>query len=433
LGHAPTNFKGHITLTRSRPSPFGERGFEMSVRDWLEERIPMGVKLGLDNCRTILERLGDPHLDFPSIHVAGSNGKGSLCVQLSAAATSSGLRTGLFTSPHLVTVEERVRIDGRPISSEAFDRLLGAVRDAASAEPVCIPTYYEATFLIAMLAFSEAGIERAIIETGMGGRLDATRLIDADLCILTTVSLEHTEYLGDTLAEIATEKAAIHRPGVTLIALESEDAEVRRVIEQTAGDDLFWWPNDMLDSTWDDYGWIVEAVAEIGGWETSQGECDWPGRSPGYGEDWIEGVATRLSAAHNAESLERDLSETHPVSIVLLGMSEKADLEATLEPVVTEICRDKLFPKVVLTEPQTGRNPAISVEQLCEMMEKMGVGHISTAVEKDPGKAFELAGQMAREGGHQLLVIGSVYLIGDLLKYVVERDGLNLWDELTVH
>ena len=142
---------------------------------------------------------------------------------------------------------------------------------------------------------------------------------------------------------------------------------------------------------------------------------------------------TRLSAAHNAESLERDFSENYPVSVVLLGMSEKADLEATLEPVVTEICMDAFFPKVVFTEPQTGRNPAVSVEALSEMMEKMGVGHIPTAVKKDPRKAFEMAGQMAREGGHQLLVIGSVYLIGDLLKYVVERDGLNLWDELTVH
>jgi len=117
----------------------------------------MGVKLGLDNCQTILERLGNPHMEFPSIHVAGSNGKGSLCVQLSAAATASGLTTGLFTSPHLVMVEERVRIDGRPIAPVTFDRLLNAVRDAASIKPVCNPTYFEATFLVAMLAFSEAG------------------------------------------------------------------------------------------------------------------------------------------------------------------------------------------------------------------------------------------------------------------------------------
>ncbi|MCS5529111.1 MAG: hypothetical protein NZ732_00010, partial [Candidatus Poseidoniales archaeon] len=130
----------------------------MSVRDWLDERMSMGIKLGRKNCTTLLSRMGDPHLDFPSIHVAGSNGKGSVCVQLSAAACANGLSTGLFTSPHLVTVEERIRINGRPISPEAFDRLLGSVMKAARMEPECTPTYFETTFLVAMLAFSEAGV-----------------------------------------------------------------------------------------------------------------------------------------------------------------------------------------------------------------------------------------------------------------------------------
>jgi dihydrofolate synthase/folylpolyglutamate synthase len=408
----------------------------MSNRDWLEGLLLEGMKFRLGNPKRILKRLGKkPHkkFKFKSIHVAGSNGKGSLCVQLSAAATASGLKTGLFTSPHLVRVEERVRINGRPIEPDDFDRLLGAVRKAASAEER-IPTYFEATFLVAMLAFREAKVDRAIFETGMGGKLDATRLVDADLCILTTVSLEHTEYLGDTLAEIATEKVAIHRSGTPFIALEPEDAEVRRVIEEKCGEDLLpWWRNERNSSTWMDYGLIVERISRKKGWSETSGECYWPGRSPGYGEGWIDGVLTQLSAAHNAESLERDFSEAFPDSVVLLGMSKKADLRATMEPVVSELRSTNSFPKVVFTEPQTGRSPAVPVEQLCEMMEKMGVGHIPTAVEKDPRKAFEMAGQMAREGGHQLLVIGSVYLIGDLLKYVVERDGLNLWDELTVH
>ena len=408
----------------------------MSNRDWLEGLLLEGMKFRLGNPKRILKRLGKkPHkkFKFKSIHVAGSNGKGSLCVQLSAAATASGLKTGLFTSPHLVRVEERVRINGRPIEPDDFDRLLGAVRKAASAEEL-IPTYFEATFLVAMLAFREAKVDRAIFETGMGGKLDATRLVDADLCILTTVSLEHTEYLGDTLAKIATEKVAIHRSGTPFIALKPEDAEVRGVIKKECGEDLLpWWRNERNSSTWMDYGLIVNRISRKKGWSETSGECYWPGRSPGYGEGWIDGVLTQLSAAHNAESLERDFSEAFPDSVVLLGMSKKADLRATMEPVVSELRSTNSFPKVVFTEPQTGRSPAVPVEQLCEMMEKMGVGHIPSAVEKDPRKAFEMAGQMAREGGHQLLVIGSVYLIGDLLKYVVERDGLNLWDELTVH
>ena len=183
----------------------------MSVRDWLEERMLMGVKLGVENCVKLLSRLGNPHLDFPSIHVAGSNGKGSVCVQLSAAAYANGCKVGLFTSPHLVTVEERIRIDGRPISPEVFDRLLGSVMQAARTEPECTPTYFETTFLVAMLAFSEAGIGRGIIETGLGGEFDATNVLTkADLCILTTISKEHSEFLGDTLPEIAAAKVGIH-------------------------------------------------------------------------------------------------------------------------------------------------------------------------------------------------------------------------------
>jgi len=408
-------------------------GIRMSIRNWLDERMSMGVKLRLENCATLLSRLGDPHLDFLSIHVAGSNGKGSVCVQLSAAACASGFTTGLFTSPHLVIVEERIRIDGRPISSESFDRLLGSVRQAAEMEPECSPTYFETTFLVAMLAFSDAGVQRGIIETGMGGRLDATRLVEADLCILTTVSKEHSEFLGETLAEIAAEKAAIHRPGVPLIALQHDDSQVRQVIERTAGGDLSWLSSSHSGSTWSSHTPLVEVAAAHLGWKVSTVDCVWPGRSAGYGEGWIDGVVTRLSAAHNAESLANDLAEVPRPSVVLLGMSQKADLRATLEPVVAEICKDDEFPRVVFTESTSGRVPAVSVDELSTMMENMGAEQIPKAVERNPRKAFEMAGEMARELECELLVIGSVYLIGDLLGYVVDRDGLDLWDELTVH
>ena len=405
----------------------------MSIRNWLDEQMLMGVKLGLENCAILLSRLENPHLDFPSIHVAGSNGKGSVCAQLSATACANGLTTGLFTSPHLVTVEERIRIDGRPISPETFDRLLGFIRDAAEMEPECSPTYFETTFLVAMLAFSEAGVQRGIIETGLGGRLDATRLVEADLCILTTISKEHSEFLGETLAEIAAEKAAIHRSGVPLIALQHDDSQVRGVIERTAGDDLSWLPISHNGSTWSSHTPMVKIAAAHLGWKSSTADCVWPGRSPDYGKGWIDGVVTRLSAAHNAESLANDLAEVLSPSVILFGMSQKADLRTTLRPVVAEICKDDKFPRVVFTEPKSGRNPAVSVEELSAMMESMEAGHILKALERNPEEAFEMAGRMARELECELLVIGSVYLIGDLLGYVVDRDGLDLWNELTVH
>ncbi|MCP4973816.1 MAG: dihydrofolate synthase, partial [Prochlorococcus sp.] len=186
----------------------------MNDREWLTQRQFAGMSLGLERIEPLLERLGDPQLKFPSIHVAGTNGKGSLCALLSSAACDSGFKTGLFTTPHLVTVEERIRIDGKPISPEEFDNYLNRIRMASevlAAEGGQEPTFYEATFAIAMLAFSDLDVQRGIIETGMGGAGDATRLVDADLCVITTISLDHTEVLGPTLADIAQAKIGIHR------------------------------------------------------------------------------------------------------------------------------------------------------------------------------------------------------------------------------
>ena len=147
----------------------------------------------------------------------------------------------------------------------------------------------------------------------------------------------------------------------------------------------------------------------------------------------MDGVVTHLSAAHNAESLASDLAEVVSPSVVLLGLSKKADLRATLEPVVAAFCNEDRFIRLILTETTSGRDPSVSVEELSTTLESMGVIHTLNNVERNPEKAFEMGGEMARELKSELLVIGSVYLIGDLLGYVVDRDGLDLWDELTVH
>ena len=391
----------------------------------------MGMKLGLENCQTLLSRLDDPHLDFPSIHVAGSNGKGSLCVQLSAAATASGLTTGLFTSPHLVTVEERIRIDGRPITPDEFDRALDRVREASEQEPECSPTYFETTFLASMLIFSEVGVERGIIETGMGGRLDATRLVDADLCFLTTVSMEHSQFLGETLREIAFEKASIHRPGVPIIAMEHDDSSVREVIEEIAGTDLTWWVS-YVSTPWESYASMVREAARILGWSTGSADCIWPGRSPGFGSDWIEGITTRISAAHNAESLAADLSEVDRPCMLLLGMTAKSDLTETLAPLASEFGLNPLLRGLVLTQPITGRNPPVAIKELHETMSGLGAGE-PDAVRENPVEAFSIASRLAAEGGYDLMVIGSVYLVGDLFRHMAESNGWNLWEALTAH
>ena len=129
------------------------------IRAWLESLRSLGMRPGLEICSTLLLRMGQPHREFPSTHVAGSNGKGSCCVILANSHTLNGVCTGLFTSPHLCFVEERIRVDGVPITSEEFDAAMSEVRSAALQEPEMLPTYFEATFLAAMVAFREAGIK----------------------------------------------------------------------------------------------------------------------------------------------------------------------------------------------------------------------------------------------------------------------------------
>jgi dihydrofolate synthase/folylpolyglutamate synthase len=170
--------------------------------------------LGLDRVEDALARLGDPHLGLAAVHVAGSNGKGSTSAMIEAVARAAGLRTGLYTSPHLCRFAERIRLDGRPIGDEAFARSLSAVIDRARPDL----TFFESLTVAAFAAFREAEVDLAVLEVGLGGRLDATNVIrDPVATAITSISLEHTAILGDTLAAIAREKAGILKPGAPVV------------------------------------------------------------------------------------------------------------------------------------------------------------------------------------------------------------------------
>lgn len=188
----------------------------------------LAIKLGLDNVTRLLRRLGDPHTSFPSVQIAGTNGKGSTAAMLAAVARAAGLRAGLYTSPHLVSVTERVRFGGREISRDEFARHATRVRAAAEAverESSALPTFFEQVTAVALSAFAEEKVEIAVLETGLGGRLDATTAAGARWVAVTPVALDHQEYLGDTLAEIAAEKAAVIRPDTrAVIAPQSPEA-----------------------------------------------------------------------------------------------------------------------------------------------------------------------------------------------------------------
>jgi dihydrofolate synthase/folylpolyglutamate synthase len=189
----------------------------------------VAIKLGLENIRRLLAHLGHPERAFPSVQLAGTNGKGSAAAMLAAVCRAAGVRAGLYTSPHLVSITERVRLDGREISREAFARAATEVRAAAKEvrrESGALPTFFEQVTAAALVAFREARVELAILETGLGGRLDATTAAGATLVAVTPVALDHQEYLGATLAEIAAEKAAVIRPGVrAVVAPQWPEAE----------------------------------------------------------------------------------------------------------------------------------------------------------------------------------------------------------------
>ena len=180
------------------------------------------LKLGLRNTELLLHALDNPERAFPSVQIAGTNGKGSVAVMLDSICRAAGIRSGLYTSPHLVSITERIRIAGAEISEDDFARNTSTVRNAsrrllASGQIEALPTFFEQLTAIALLAFREAGIELAILETGMGGRLDSTTAAGAGVVAITPIAMDHEQYLGETIEQIAAEKAAIIRPGVTAV------------------------------------------------------------------------------------------------------------------------------------------------------------------------------------------------------------------------
>jgi len=400
-------------------------GDDDDIRAWLSGRIGAGVRLGLTTCSEMLDRLGNPQSDFPSVHVAGTNGKGSLCAHLSALGSRNGELVGLFTSPHLARVEERARIDGRPISEEEFDRFLEEVRTASSIEPAIQPTYFETTFLASMLAFSRSGVDRAIIETGLGGRLDSTRLVDADICAITTISMDHAEILGDSLPKIATEKAGIHRPGVPIICLHHEDEGVRGAIEGIAGADATWFTPDSHDAQ----DVANQMALEIGGrigWDGVDTHVTWHGRT--FSALSCSGINFHLSAAHNPESISHDFSRMAGAEyVLLLGMTQKDDLAES----ISMLSNYDGSIRTIVTEVNGGRMPTVPIADLASaIFESTGDDPLLIP---EPSDAMEVASEIARERECPVFVSGSVYLVGKIIEEHASKEGADLWDLLVAH
>ena len=199
--------------------------FEQSVEYLLSlGHETLAIKLGLRNTELLLEALDNPQRAFPSVQIAGTNGKGSTAVMLDSICRASGIKTGLYTSPHLVSMTERIKVSGVEITTGDFAACATVVREV-SEQLEALPTFFEQMTAIALLAFLNAHVELAILETGLGGRLDSTTAANARIVAITSIAFDHEEYLGHTIESIAAEKAAIIRPGVrAVIARQPEPA-----------------------------------------------------------------------------------------------------------------------------------------------------------------------------------------------------------------
>ena len=264
----------------------------------LYARRRFGIRPGVERVRLLLDRLGNPEQNFRSIHVVGTNGKGSTSAFLSSILTASGLRTALFTSPHLVSFTERFRIDGREISQQRLEPLLATVLAVAPEEA----TFFEIVTVLATLYFSEERVDIAVMEAGMGGRSDATATLPGILTIITPISLDHCDYLGATLKEIAEEKAGIAKPETPVI-IGRQPVEVQNAIA-----DCFQQENLQL---------ICAGTAFSTRWN-SDGTLDYTGihaalahLSPGIpGRYQAENAALALAAAETLDTLGIHLPET---------------------------------------------------------------------------------------------------------------------------
>ncbi len=199
-----------------------------SIRQSLFKLTSRGIKYDLQRIASAADRAGNPHTAYRSVHVAGTNGKGSTCAYIESVLRAAGFRTGLFTSPHISAFEERFRIDGEMVKEEEW---VAVYNDQRSIIEFFKLTFFEATMLMATELFRRRGVEWAVFETGLGGRLDATNIITPRVCVITRLAIDHRQYLGNTLAEIAAEKLGIVKENTPLIMERPVDENILESVE----------------------------------------------------------------------------------------------------------------------------------------------------------------------------------------------------------
>jgi dihydrofolate synthase/folylpolyglutamate synthase len=381
---------------------------------WVYGRQSFGIKLGLDNTRRLLAAAGDPHARLRFLHVAGTNGKGSTCAMMDAILRAAGHRTGLYTSPHLVDFRERIRLDGAMIPEDAVAEGLTLLREAAE---TCdhAPTFFELVTVLAAWWLARGEAEYVVWETGMGGRLDATNAVLPDVAVITPIGLDHQKWLGDTLAQIAGEKAGIIKSQVPVVSAPQAQ-EVREVLTSTAagvGAPLTFvsepWSGGVAGLVGSHQRWNaalacaavraagvrVDADAEVQGLRS----VVWPGRFQRVGEDLV------IDGAHNPSAIETLIATWREVygdvraSLVFGAVLDK-DIAALL--LALRSIADEVW--LVPVNNVRGASP----EELRLMAEAARFNTIHYG-------SVEASLAAARAAGRPVLVAGSLFLAGEVL------------------
>lgn len=416
-----------------------ERLFAMKAR---------GVSFGIDRMAAFAAALGHPERATPAIHIAGTNGKGSVAAMLAAILRAAGKRAGLYTSPHLVRLGERVQVDGAPLTEREIMDYVAELEPKATelerAMPGEAPSFFEFMTAMAFLQFARRGCDAAVLETGLGGRLDATNIVTPLVSVITSIGLDHCELLGGTLAEIAAEKGGIIKPGVPVVIgrLPAEaEAVIRRIaaergapltsVSEVFGEDVENYPRPALEG---DYQRINAATATLAARavagrfrinethiEAGLANVAWPGR-------WqrarlADGRLIVLDASHNPEGaaeldglLAKLVAETGRRPVVVTGVLGAARAGALLAVIARHA------KAIHLARPQQAR--ASSFEELealvpTEFFARGGVlarGAVETL--------FPREGECAVGAADDVIVVtGSIYLLGEALARLEPRRG----------
>ena len=424
--------------------------------DYIETIPKFTVKHPPEHTRELLSRLGNPQEGIKIIHVAGTNGKGSVCAYLNAMLLAGGQKTGVFTSPHLVRINERFQINGEDVSDEQFLNAFLKVEKAAKeyeAEGEGHPSYFETLFLMGMLIFKEAGVEYLVMETGLGGRLDATNVVEKPLaCIITSISRDHTEYLGDTLEAIAGEKAGIIKAGVPVIYDASQPGPASVIAAKAKEMGSPAWPMEpsfyemktqsregitftfaypggekaelaipyvakyqMMNASLAFYTMhILQDVHDIPKNVLAEGlsKIKWPCRM----EMAAPGVI--IDGAHNEDGIAQFVStagyfaKENEITILFTAVADKHYHE-----MIGEICEGIHPSHVVATQIDGSR--VVPAEVLAEDFRKAGCTDV--CAEPEIGAAYEKA--LGKKGSGMLFCVGSLYLAGELKAYLAKRNG----------